>query len=217
MGHVRDARYAPRDARDVAHLVAAQPFGWLVSAGGDDAAFTPLPLRPALDAHGNVVALLGHLARRNPHVARLRRDPVAQVLTIGPHAYVSPSWLDDRTQAPTWNYAAVAFDVRVTTHEADDDIAAELAALAATMEAGRDNAWSLVDMGERYARLAQGVTALRCDVVRTQATFKLGQDERPADYAQIVAGLVRNGDTTLAGWMQAFAADLPLPASRDAR
>lgn len=213
MGHARDTRYAPRDAADVAHLVAAQPFAWLVSAGGDDAAFTPLPLRAALDAHGDVAALLGHVARRNPHVARLRRDPIALVLLMGPHGYVSPSWLDDRTQAPTWNYAAVAFDVRVTASDDEAAIATELAALAGTMEAGRDNAWRLGDMGERYARLAQGVTALRCDVVRTHATFKLGQDERPFDYAQIVAGLRGTGSGTLAGWMDAFATSSPLPSA----
>ncbi|MCD9027763.1 FMN-binding negative transcriptional regulator [Luteimonas sp. BDR2-5] len=207
MGHARDSRYAPRDDGDVLRLVRAQPFAWLVSPDGDDAAFTPLPLRAECDADGRLVALRGHLARRNPHVARLRRDPLAHALFIGPHAYVSPSWLDDRTQAPSWNYAAAAFELQVECSEAEADIADELDALVTAMEAGRPDAWALPEMGERYARLARGVTALRGRITRTRATFKLGQDEAPHDFAQLLAGLVRGGEHDLAEWMRDFATE----------
>ncbi|MDR7191969.1 FMN-binding negative transcriptional regulator [Luteimonas terrae] len=207
MGHARDSRYAPRHDGDVLRLLDAQPFAWLVSPGGDDAAFTPLPLRTEIDAEGRLVALRGHVARRNPHVARLRRDPIAYALVIGPHAYVSPSWLDDRTQAPSWNYAAAAFTLHVDCSEDAADIAEELDAMVNSMEAGRPNAWALPEMGERYARLAQGVTALRGRIIETRATFKLGQDEAPHDFAQLIAGLVSGGEHALVDWMRAFDAD----------
>lgn len=209
MGHALDARYAPRHDGDVRRLLDTQPFAWLVSPGGDDAAFTPLPLRTEVDADGRLVALRGHVARRNPHVARLRRDPLAYALVMGPHAYVSPSWLDDRTQAPSWNYAAAAFTLHVECSEAEADIADELDALVTSMEAGRPDAWALPEMGERYARLAQGVTALSGRIVETRATFKLGQDEAPFDFAQLLAGLVRGGEHDLVDWMRDFAADRP--------
>ena len=45
MGHARDTLYAARSQDDLVALLAAQPLAWLVSAGGDDAASTPLPLR----------------------------------------------------------------------------------------------------------------------------------------------------------------------------
>lgn len=206
MGHARDSRYTPRSHDDVVRLLATQPFGWLVSAGGDDAAFTPLPLRAERDAEGKVVALLGHMARRNPHVARLRRDARAQALIIGPHAYVSPSWLDDRTQAPSWNYAAVVFDLEVALDEQEPAIRQELDALVTQMEAGRAKAWALDEMGERFARLATGVTAFRARVLETRATFKLGQDEARHDFAQLLQGLDAGGEQTVADWMREFAA-----------
>lgn len=204
MGHARDTLYAARSQADLVALLAAQPLAWLVSAGGQDAASTPLPLRAGLDADGNLVSLLGHLARRNPHAARLQRDPDAQVLVMGPHAYVSPSWLDDRTQAPTWNYASADFQVRVSLLADADAIDAELDALVTQMEAGRTNAWRMAEMGERQARLAQGVVALRADIVSVQATFKLGQDERRQDFDQIVRGLEHGGEHKVATWMRAF-------------
>jgi len=93
MGHARDSRYAARAQHDLLALLRAQPMmAWLVSAGGEDAAFTPLPRRAECTAAGRLVALRGHLARRNPHVARLNRAPQAQALVLGPHADVSPSW-----------------------------------------------------------------------------------------------------------------------------
>lgn len=208
MGHARDSRYAARDERDVVRLLAENPFAWLVSAGGPDAAFTPLPLRAELDTTGKL-QVLGHMARRNPHVARLKRNPAALALFMGPHAYVSPSWLDDRTQAPTWNYAAAAIELRVQVLEDADAIAAELAALTGMMEAGRDRAWRLQEMGDRYARLAPGVTAMRGEVVAVYSTFKLGQDESAEDFGQILAGLQHEGADALIDWMRAFAAPSP--------
>jgi len=204
MGHARDSLYAARSQDDVLKLLQAQPMAWLVSAGGEDAAFTPLPLRAALDADGRLLALQGHLARRNPHVARLRRDPIAQALVMGPHAYVSPSWLDDRTQAPSWNYAAAVFELEVSLSDEPQAIEDELRALVTRMEGARPNAWTLEEMGDRYARLAQGVTALRGAITRTRSTFKLGQDERDHDFAQLLAGLSRSGEAQVVQWMQAF-------------
>lgn len=207
MGHVRDSRYAARSQDDVLRLLASQPFAWLVSAGGVDAAFTPLPLRAECDAQGRLVALRGHLARRNPHVARLRRDGRAQALVMGPHAYVSPSWLDDRTQAPSWNYAGAMFDLDVVVSEAEADIRTELDALVAQMEGGRPRAWSLDEMGERYARLATGVSSLRGAIRDVRATFKLGQDEAAHDLAQLLVGLQAGGEQALVEWMRDFAGD----------
>lgn len=207
MGHARDSRYAARHQDDVLRLLAAQPFAWLVSAGGDDAAFTPLPLRAECDAAGQLVALRGHLARRNPHVARLRRDGRAQALVMGPHAYVSPSWLDDRTQAPSWNYAAAVFDLDMRVSEEAAEIHAELDALITQMEAGRPRAWALAEMGERYARLATGVSALRGTVREVRATFKLGQDEARFDFAQLLTGLQAGGEVELVAWMRDFASN----------
>lgn len=207
MGHARDSRYAARTQEDVLRLLATQPLAWLVSSGGEDAAFTPLPLRAECDANGTLVALRGHLAKRNPHVARLQRDGRAQALVMGPQAYVSPSWLDDRTQAPSWNYAAAVFDLEVGVSSEEADIRTELEALTAQMESGRPHAWSLDEMGERYARLAAGVVSLRGAVLEVRATFKLGQDEARHDFAQLLIGLEAGGEHALAGWMRDFAGD----------
>ena len=195
-------RYPPATASAVADLVLGQPMAWIVCQGADGTAATPLPLRAVTDAEGRVTSLIGHFARRNPQVEALRANPRALVLFMGPHAYVSPSWLADRTQAPSWNYASAVFDVDV---ELDDDPAFTrqvLDDLIGAMETGRPRAWSVAEMGERYERILRGIVAFRATVVREQAAFKLGQDERDDVFADILTGMDADGETEVAALMR---------------
>ncbi|MFT3761500.1 MAG: FMN-binding negative transcriptional regulator [Pseudoxanthomonas sp.] len=204
MGHAYDDSYAAREQNDLVALIEGYPLAWLVSGTGAALTHTPLPLRCGYDADGHLSHLLGHLALRNPHVARLRSDAEAMALFMGPQAYVSPSWLDDRTQAPTWNYCAAGFRLHVELCEDPESIRNELTMLVEQMEAGRPKAWRLEEMGERYQRLAANVVALRARILSVHATFKLGQDERPGDYAQIVQGLDGAGKESLLEWVRRF-------------
>ncbi len=196
----KPTKYAPRDPADIIGLVTDYPFAWVVS-GSEPWSATPLPLRPRFDDAGKLTAFVGHFARSNPQVERLRALPRALMLFMGPHAYVSPSWMADRTQGPTWNYASAAFDCRLSLIDDPNGIADALRDLIDTMEQGRPNIWSLEDMGERATRLARGVVAFRADIIEVQAAFKLGQDERDQEYGEIIAGLTAAGEHDLVAAM----------------
>ncbi|MCL7714837.1 FMN-binding negative transcriptional regulator [Stenotrophomonas mori] len=206
MGHAYDESYAARNQADLVALIEGNPLAWVVSGKAEALMHSPLPLRCGYAADGRLSHLLGHLALRNPLAARLREDPMAAAFFLGPQAYVSASWLDDRTQAPTWNYCAAAFQLKVELHDAPGAIRDELSALVAQMEAGRPKAWQLEEMEGRYAHLARHVVAFRAQIVSVHSTFKLGQDERPGDYAQIAEGLGRSQEASLLHWMRRFEA-----------
>jgi transcriptional regulator len=70
------------------------------------------------------------------------------------------------------------------------------------MEVGRDNAWRVEDMGERYQNLAGHITAFDAAVRSVDATFKLGQDEKPVIFENILSGL---DHPELEKWMRRFA------------
>jgi transcriptional regulator len=197
----RLGRYAPATPGDVLRLAETAPLAWMVSP--DPFAATPLPLRARTDAAGGLIRLDGHLARRNPQLEILRRHPVAWVLFLGPNGYVSPSWMADRTQAPTWNYAALAVRARLRLIEDPAGVGASLQDLAGAHEAGRPRAWSPAEMGARFAALAQGVVAFEAEILDARPVFKLGQDERDDVYADILAGLQADGAAVLADWMRA--------------
>ena len=193
-----NALFTPGE-RDIDALIAQHPFAQLVSVNDGAPVCTPLPL--LLERNGSGSWLIGHFARANPHVAMLRRQPRALAIFMGWHGYVSPSWMRDRAQAPTWNFSTAHLDVEVQFDEGEGAIHAALARLVAHMEQGRPSAWTAAEMGERYDRLATAVVAFRARILDTTAKFKLGQNERDDVFADIVAGFERHGQPDLAQQM----------------
>jgi transcriptional regulator len=178
-----------------------------VSPTGGAPLATPIPLLIADGWAADVSPrLIGHFARTNPQVERLRRDPQALLLFMGPNAYVSPSWMADRSQAPTWNYACAQLHATIRFQDAPGDAEAAVTRLATLMERGRPGAWSPGEMAERLQRLAQGVVAFEATVSGTMAKFKLGQDERGDVFSDIIAGLSQSGQIDLVLLMERFAA-----------
>lgn len=187
--------FTPTSA-EIDRLVAQHPFAQLVSVNDGVPICTPLPL--LLERRDGECWLVGHFARANPQVGMLRQQPRALAIFMGPQGYVSPSWMRDRTQAPTWNYATVHMEAEVMFEDHDAGIHAALSKLVAHMERDRPAAWSSLDMGDRYARLASAVVSFRARVLTTTAKFKLGQNERKDVFADILAGLLATGQHDLA-------------------
>lgn len=197
--------FQPRSDQDILRLLREQPFGWLICGHGESFRASAIPFRPRLDATGTLAGLWGHLPRFNPQVELLRRDPRAEILILGANGYVSPSWMADRTQAPTWNYVSVQFLTDIAFLEDDAALERILRDLVGAMEAGRLNAWSIEDMGARYARLAQRIIAFEANIVEIRPRFKLGQDERRDVFADIMKGLEMVEADDLRKWMAEFA------------
>ena len=196
-------RFVPASGQDVVRLVHEYPMAWIVTTHEGDTLATPLPLRPVCNDRDEIVELLGHFARRNPHVELLRRaGGRALVLFMGPQGYVSASWLSDRTQAPTWNYASAQFLVELEFVEDAGPTDEIMRDLVGAMESGRPRQWSFDEMGPRYARLASGIIAFRARILERRVKFKLGQDERDCEYCEITQALDSSGQQELLEWMQ---------------
>ncbi|HWN05714.1 MAG TPA: FMN-binding negative transcriptional regulator [Steroidobacteraceae bacterium] len=194
--------FAPKSDEQVLRLVSSNPLAWVVSAGDDGFRATPLPLRPRVGGTGKIEALEGHMARSNPHCAALQRDPRAILLFSGPQGYISPSWVSDRTWAPTWNYTVVQFLVTIAFDETPARLDAHLHDLVSAMERGRPNAWEPAEMGARYDKLKRMIVPFEATVVGQRAKFKLGQDERDTVFSEITAALENTKSDDLLAWMR---------------
>jgi len=197
-----DAPFDRYGAADVADLIREYPLAWVVARAGGAVGASLLPLLVETGADGAVVTLVGHMARRNPLFAALTADPGALILFTGPNGYVSPNTVGDRNWGPTWNYAQVRVEAEVTFVPEENDAA--LAALTAAMERGQPAPWQVAEIGDRYDGMAAAIIAFRARVTRLEARFKLGQDERPAVLAAILAG---QGDADLVRWMRRMNAE----------
>ena len=184
---------------DIADLIRDYPLAWVAARGADAAPASLLPLLAERDAAGQVTALIGHMARHNPLHGALAADGRALILFQGPQGYVSPTFVSNRSWAPTWNYVQIRIDADLQLEPDGGDAA--LAALVEAMEEGRPNRWHISDMGPRYGKLVPMIIAFRARVLRLEARFKLGQDERPEVLREILANL---SDPALAAWMRRF-------------
>ena len=198
--------FAARSPQDLHDLLAAAPTGWLLTGTGQQAHSVLLPWVPQWDAAGELLALESHLPRGHRVLQALQHapgEPEGQLLFVAAQAYVSPSWMRDRTQAPTWNSARLHVVARLRVLESPDWVLQHLHTLVGQHEQGRPQAWQLTDMGPRYAHLAQRLVGLRAEPLRVEPVFKLGQDERDDVYADILGPLTDEAPA-LAGWMRRF-------------
>jgi transcriptional regulator len=196
--------FAPKSEEQVLRLVLQHPLAWVVSLEDERFRATPLPLRPRVGAGGRIEALEGHIGRSNPQCAALQRDPRAILLFSGPQGYISPSWISNRTWAPTWNYAIAQFLVTIAFDETPARLDAHLDDLVTAMERGRPKAWSPTEMGGRYDTLKKRIVPFDAKVVEQRAKFKLGQDERDEVFGEITAALDGSGSDSLLAWMREF-------------
>ncbi len=197
-------KFAARSDDDIHRLVLENPLAWVVSGAEGALRATPLPIRPKFGADGQLEQLWGHFARSNPQHEGLACDPQALILFLGPQGYVSPSWMADRTQAPTWNYASVQFLVTMELVSDPVGVRELLDDLVGAMEQGRPKAWSAQEMGQRYDGLSRGIVGFRARILETRAKFKLGQDERDDVFGDILEGLEAVGGADLHAWMKDF-------------
>jgi len=199
------ARHSPFDQwtdRDLTDLIDGFPLAWVVSPAAPLLS-TPLPMLVETDPSGKPVSLLGHFAKSNPQVERIRAEPTTLFLFTGPHAYVSPELVTTtRDWGPTWNYAVARVVADVAFDETLNDEA--LGTLVEKMEQGRPQPWAPSELGERYEQMKRRIIAFRAPIVAVEARFKLGQDERPEILSNILEGF---GEGDLGNWMRRFNAD----------
>jgi transcriptional regulator len=142
------------------------------------------------------VALFGHFAKSNPQVAVLESRSRATILFQGPQAYIAPRLVSNPTWGPTWNYAVVRFETEI--HFVPEETEASVERLADALEHDRPDPWTPSRMGARREELARRIIAFRARVIETHPRFKLGQDEAPQTFDEIIASL---DDAALAAWM----------------
>lgn len=190
--------------QDILHaLIAAARLAMLASNGPDgvpDVTHLPLRLDAQAGPHG---ALIGHLARANPHVGRLRECGRAVAVFQGVEAYVSPNWYASKVEhhrvVPTWNYEVVHAAGRI---EVIDD-PARLHAVVADLTDHHERRqarpgsvpWSVDDAPATFIEgQLRGIVGLVLHIDSLIGKRKLSQNRPEADRAGAAAGLAASDD-----------------------
>ncbi|QCI66769.1 FMN-binding negative transcriptional regulator [Phreatobacter stygius] len=182
------------DRLDILHdLMRQWSFATLISSGPDGLLATQLPF--LIDANSGKGRLVTHLARANPQCAHLADGREALVVFQGPHAFISPSWYDNRQTFPTWNYTAIHAYGRPVTSDDADVLRALLKRVIARYDTPLGGPWRFEDMPEAaIAPRLKAIIAVEIDIDRLEGKLKLNQDKTPADRAGVIAELEGSDD-----------------------
>ncbi len=195
--------FAETDLDRIAALVAAHPFGLLVTHGapqsgrGLDA--SPIPFTVSRDS--KALVLEAHLAAANPQCADIGGEALA--VFSGPHAYISPGWYRTQPAVPTWDYAAVHVHgvlEPVTDRE-------PMAAMLRELSRLDPNGFDLDALPEKFRKaMLGGIRAFRLRSTRIEAQWKMSQNRGIADRESVIAALRAAGQHDVA---DLIAATLP--------
>ena len=180
----------------IARLVRDYPLAWVISR---DFHASPLPLLAERNAQGEITALFGHCGRGNPLCDDFAQDASGLVLFNGPAGYVSPRHISETDWGPTWNYAVLRFTVEIELRPQETRESVER--LLDHLEGREPDRWTTAELGKRYEGMLDRIIAFRAHVRDCTPTFKLGQDEDSAVFAEIAAN---HPDRILANWMREF-------------
>jgi transcriptional regulator len=199
--------FAVEDNDALTRLLREHPFATLITPGGPEPSISHLPLqyRPQASGHG---ALLGHMARANPHWQRFS-DAVSLAVFHGPHAYVSPSWYAEPAGAvPTWNYAVAHVHGRVDLMRDAAETRALVEEMIARYEDGRAEPWRLQLDGRPLQAMLDAIVGFRLVIERIDVKLKLSQNRSIVDRERVIAALrsERYADAlATAEWMERYA------------
>jgi transcriptional regulator len=184
--------WIPKTEADTRQIIDENPWALLVSNGSDGPLATNIPLlvEQTSSSSDRSLVLVGHLANANEHLAQLRTEtqPVLAIFE-GPWSYVTASWYPKRQMPSTYYYTAIHCYGRLEFQD-ESTLDASLEDLTQRMEAPHANGWSYREIPRsEITRRFAGVTGFRMLVSRTEAKFKLGQDE-PIQDALAVADVL---------------------------
>jgi transcriptional regulator len=186
-------------------LMREHPFATLIS-GGAEPSVSHVPLVAEHDESN--LRLYGHVARGNPHWREWKDGGSLLAIFRGPDAYVSPLLYEAREAVPTWNYALVHAQGRLTLLDGSDAKEEVLKRLIDRHDPPYRARWDELDHAYRE-RMKAGIVAFRIDVDRVDAKFKLSQNRPAVDRAAVLGAMRRGGAKAqeLAHWMEQLAGD----------
>jgi transcriptional regulator len=180
--------FATDDHAALERLLHDYPFATLITPGDPEPFISHIPLQyhPAPEAHG---ALLGHLARANPHWQHFgQRSSVA--VFHGPHAYVSPSWYaDPATAVPTWNYAVAHVHGIAAAMVDPAETRALVDELVHRYEGGRAQPWHLQLEGRPLTAMLDAIVGFRLTIERIDFKLKFSQNRSADDQERVITAL----------------------------
>jgi transcriptional regulator len=182
----------PEDRGEILAFMRANDFPLLVTGTGGTLHASHLPV--VVSERGEDLFLDMHMAKNNPQWREFFDEEV-MVVFLGPHAYVSPRWYEQKERVPTWNYAAVHAYGTPKIVEGRAPKYAGQERLVAT----HDPEWlpAFRNLREEYVTsMLEGIVNFEIKVTRIETRWKLSQNRGRREMELIAAELEKSPDSS---------------------
>lgn len=163
-------------------------FATLVTTDSTGPVVSHLPLLLDRDAGPNGT-LIGHMAKANSQWRDIKN---ADALAIfhGPHAYVSPGWLDEQNVVPTWNYVAVHATGKVKLVEDQTEMLDIVRRYVNFYESSMPEPWQLESADPEFIeKLLDAIVGFTIEIESIEGKWKLNQNHPEERRQRIIDGL----------------------------
>ena len=196
-----NAQFRRDDRALLRAIVDEVGFGMVFAATPDGPRVAHVPLVLAKNGADDVLRF--HIARGNA-LARHLDGLNALAVVNGPDGYVSPRWLADPAQVPTWNYVALELEGKARRIDQDSLLAlleAQTARNEARVTGGEP--WTMAKMpADKLRTMMAAIVGFEIEVTAWRETFKLSQNKPADERARAIAGLEEQGAPAMAALMR---------------
>jgi transcriptional regulator len=192
--------YREEDREKILVFLRQNDFATLVTYDGEKPVASHLLM--GIVEEGESLFIDGHMSRANPHWKTFEKNPEVLAIFQGAHTYISPTWYN-HVNVPTWNYQSVHVygKPRIIT---DYDEAYTL--LKRLVDRHESNShYQLETLPEDFVeKEIRGIVAFQIEVTRIEANYKLSQNRKDEDYANIITQLEKRSDDLSHGVAEAM-------------
>ncbi len=188
--------FSQEDLSILHEMMARYSFAALVTNADGQLHATHLPFY--LDrTRGPNGTLLAHMARANEQWKDFAAGHEALVIFQGPHAYITPSWYENKpTNVPTWNMAVIhAYGVpRIVDDPAE--LYGMLKRLVDFNESHFAEPWPIESSEEYVHRAMAAIVGFELPIARLEGKFKLSQNRSEDEQRQVAHNLSQSESAT---------------------
>lgn len=192
----RPKAFQENDTNKLIAFMKANSFATLVSIVDGIPYASHIPLIVALE--GDVIKLVGHLAKQNPQWQSFKSIESLAIFT-GAHAYISPTLYEKNESVPTWNYIAVhAYGIPkiITLERSPEAMNQMIDETIETYEANYKSHWH--DLSDGFQEnMMNGIIGFEMRVTRLEGKYKLSQNRSQAEQKKVSDALLRNSESTV--------------------
>ena len=173
-------------------FIEQHSFATLISSHESEPVASHLPLLLDREA-GPQGRLIGHMARANSQWQMAANQRVLAIFH-GPHAYISPGWMEAQNVVPTWNYVSVHAYGTLRLIEDRGHLRDILQRTVDQYESMREQPWSMASPGADFIeKLLGAIVGFEIDIDRLEGKWKLNQNHPPERRGKIQRGLRETG------------------------